>query len=64
MARIFCNTNLAVGFVAGRFAEQLEKKVDLTFVLNGALGGLVSITAEPLAPSPLAAILIGGVFDL
>jgi ammonium transporter, Amt family len=32
--------------------------------LNGAIGGLVAITAEPLAPSPLAAILIGGVGGL
>ena len=35
--------------------------MDLTFVLNGALGGLVSITAEPLAPTFLSAVLIGGV---
>jgi len=33
-------------------------------MLNGAIGGLVAITAEPLAPSPLAAILIGGVGGL
>ena len=39
----------------------LYKKVDLTFVLNGALGGLVSITAEPLAPTFVSAVLIGGV---
>jgi Amt family ammonium transporter len=37
------------------------KKVDLTMVLNGALAGLVSITAEPLAPSLLGSLLIGGV---
>jgi len=34
--------------------------VDLTMALNGALAGLVSITAEPLAPSPIWAIVIGG----
>jgi Amt family ammonium transporter len=39
----------------------MYKKIDLTMVLNGALAGLVSITAEPLAPSPGLAILIGAV---
>jgi Amt family ammonium transporter len=33
-------------------------------MLNGCIGGLVSITAEPLMPSPLAAILIGAVGGL
>ena len=36
-------------------------KTDVIQMLNGAIGGLVAITAEPLMPSPLAAILIGGV---
>ncbi len=36
-------------------------KLDVTMALNGALAGLVSITAEPLAPSPFLAILIGAV---
>jgi len=36
-------------------------KADLTMALNGALAGLVAITAEPLAPSPLQACLIGAV---
>jgi len=64
MARIFCNTNLAAagGVITAMILGQiLYKKVDLTFVLNGALGGLVSITAEPLAPTFLSAVLIGGV---
>ena len=39
----------------------LYKKVDLTMALNGALAGLVSITAEPLMPSPLLSIIIGGI---
>jgi Amt family ammonium transporter len=39
----------------------MYKKVDVTMALNGALAGLVSITAEPLMPSPLSAILIGAV---
>ena len=64
MARIFANTNLAAAggvVVALILGQILYKKVDLTFVLNGALGGLVSITAEPLAPTFLSAVLIGGV---
>ena len=63
MARIFCNTNLAAAggvIVAMILSQLLYKKVDLTFVLNGALGGLVSITAEPLTPTFLSAMLIGG----
>ncbi|MEO3389414.1 ammonium transporter [Mesorhizobium sp. CAU 1741] len=64
ISRIFANTNLAAagGVVAALILTQiLYKKVDITFVLNGALAGLVSITAEPLAPGPFAAILIGAV---
>jgi Amt family ammonium transporter len=64
MARIFCNTNLAAagGVVTALILCQiLYNKVDLTFVLNGALGGLVSITAEPLAPTFISAVLIGGI---
>ncbi len=64
MALIYANTNLAAagGVVASVLLTQaLYRKVDLTLVLNGALGGLVSITAEPLAPSFGQAVLIGGV---
>ncbi|WP_138379001.1 ammonium transporter [Luteithermobacter gelatinilyticus] len=63
IAQIFANTNMAAagGVVAAIAATKiLYKKVDLTMALNGALAGLVSITAEPLAPSVGAAILIGG----
>jgi Amt family ammonium transporter len=42
-------------------SEILYKKIDLTMVLNGALAGLVSITAEPLAPTPGLSIAIGAV---
>jgi Amt family ammonium transporter len=64
ISRIFVNTNLAAagGAVVAMLLNQLVYgKVDLTMVLNGALAGLVSITAEPLTPSPIMAILIGGV---
>ncbi|MCR9219516.1 MAG: ammonium transporter [Alphaproteobacteria bacterium] len=61
---IYINTNLAAagGVVAATIlVTVLYKKIDLTLALNGALGGLVAITAEPLAPSPLLAIFIGAV---
>ncbi|MEQ8308624.1 MAG: ammonium transporter [Hoeflea sp.] len=64
ISRIFANTNLAAagGVVAAIILTQiLYKKIDVTMALNGALAGLVSITAEPLMPSPLAAIIIGAV---
>ena len=64
IGRIFSNTNAAAagGAVAALLLTQLlYKKVDLTMVLNGALAGLVSITAEPLTPSLGAATLIGAV---
>ena len=64
VAAVFVNTNAAA--VGGVVAALLTAKVvlgraDLTMVLNGALAGLVSITAEPLMPSPLTATLIGAV---
>ena len=64
ISNIYVNTNLAAagGVLAAMILTQvLYKKIDLTFVLNGAIAGLVSITAEPLAPSPGAAVLIGAV---
>ena len=64
VSNIFINTNIAAcgGVVAAMLACQiLYKKIDLTLVLNGAIGGLVSITAEPLTPSLGSAFLIGGV---
>lgn len=64
VGRIFANTNMAAaaGAVAALILTQiLYKKVDLTMVLNGALAGLVSITAEPLAPSLFGALLTGAV---
>ncbi len=67
VSRIFANTNAAAagGSLAAAVLTQIfYKKVDLTMVLNGALAGLVSITAEPLTPSLGVATLIGGVGGL
>lgn len=64
VGRIMANTN--AGAVGGALAAlilsgAIYKKFDLTFVINGALAGLVSITAEPLTPGLGAATLIGAV---
>jgi Amt family ammonium transporter len=67
VALVFVNTNMAAagGLV---FALLLARfwfgKADLTIALNGALAGLVAITAEPLTPEPIAAMLIGAVGGL
>ena len=62
IGRIFANTNAAAagGAIAALiFTQILYRKPDLTMVLNGALAGLVSITAEPLTPTLGGATLIG-----
>ena len=59
---IFVNTNTAAaaGCVAALIVSKLKwGKADLTMALNGALAGLVAITADPLSPSPLFATIIG-----
>jgi len=64
VSKIFVNTNLAAAagaVVAMILLQIVYKKVDVTMVLNGALAGLVSITAEPLTPSVPAALFIGGI---
>ena len=64
VSKIFINTNLAAcgGVMAAAILTRLMLgKTDVLQMLNGAIGGLVAITAEPLIPSPLAAILIGAV---
>ena len=64
IANIFANTNMAAagGVVAAIIVSQLVYgKVDLTMALNGAIAGLVSITAAPDSPTIGQAILIGGV---
>ncbi len=62
VAAIFVNTNMAAagGVIASLLtAMALFRKADLTMALNGALAGLVAITAEPLNPSPGVATAIG-----
>ena len=64
VSTIFLNTFLAGagGVMAAAIVTRLNfGKTDVVQMLNGCIGGLVAITAEPLMPSPLAAILIGAV---
>ena len=64
VARIFMNTNLAAAagvVVAAGLTRVVYGKTDVVQMLNGALGGLVAITAEPLMPSPIIAIIVGGI---
>jgi Amt family ammonium transporter len=64
VAQVFVNTNIAAcgGLVAALIlAKIMFGKADLTMALNGALAGLVSITAEPLAPSAQLAVVIGAI---
>ena len=67
IAKVFVNTNMAAVagvLVAVVYTQLRYKKIDLTMALNGALAGLVAITAEPLTPSVPMALLIGGVGSL
>ncbi len=62
VAMVFVNTNMAAagGVIAALLTARLIfGKADLTMALNGALAGLVAITAEPLAPSALWATFVG-----
>ncbi|WED22258.1 ammonium transporter [Vibrio sp. JC009] len=64
VGQIFLNTNAAAA--AGAIASLLVcktmwGKADLTMILNGALAGLVAITADPLSPSPMFSVAIGAV---
>ncbi|HEX9852736.1 MAG TPA: ammonium transporter [Woeseiaceae bacterium] len=64
VALVFVNTNMAAagGLVFALILARLWfGKADLTMALNGALAGLVAITAEPLAPTPLLATTIGAI---
>ena len=67
VATIFINTNLAACagvMVCAAVSRLVGGKTDVIMMLNGALGGLVAITAEPLTPSPIMAIIIGGIGGL
>ncbi len=67
VALVFVNTNMAAagGLVTAMILSRLWfGKADLTMVLNGALAGLVAITADPLSPAPIAATLIGAIGGL
>lgn len=64
VANVFLNTNAAAagGLIAALIvARLLFGKADLTMALNGALAGLVAITADPASPSPLMATIIGAI---
>ncbi len=64
VAQVFVNTNAAAAggvVIALLVSRMLFRKADLTMTLNGAIAGLVAITAEPLTPTPLMATMIGGV---
>ena len=64
ISTIFINTNLAACAgvaVCAALTRLVFDKTDVIQMLNGALGGLVAITAEPLMPSPFLTIIIGGI---
>ncbi|MBA6297596.1 ammonium transporter [Colwellia sp. MB02u-9] len=64
VAMVFLNTNAAAaaGAISALvLAKLLFKKADLTMALNGALAGLVVITAEPSTPTPIQATLFGAI---
>jgi Amt family ammonium transporter len=64
VAQVFVNTNAAAagGVIAALItARLLFKKADLTMALNGALAGLVAITADPLSPTAQVSTLIGAI---
>ena len=64
VATIYINTNLAACagvMTCAVITRLINGKTDVIMMLNGALGGLVAITAEPLTPTPLMAIIIGAI---
>ena len=64
VSQVFLNTNIAAagGVVATLITSQIvTKKMDITMAMNGAIAGLVAITAAPSAPTAGAALMIGAV---
>jgi Amt family ammonium transporter len=64
VANVFLNTNAAAaaGLISALVVARIGfGKADLTMALNGALAGLVAITADPASPGPVMAMLVGGV---
>ncbi len=64
VASVFVNTNAAAagGLIAALIVARIMfGKADLTMALNGALAGLVAITAEPADPTPLFATIVGAI---
>ena len=64
VSQVFLNTNIAAagGVVATLVTSQVvTKKMDITMAMNGAIAGLVAITAAPSAPTAGAALMIGAV---
>lgn len=64
VANVFLNTNAAAagGLIAALITARIVfGKADLTMALNGALAGLVAITADPASPSPLLATIVGAI---
>nr|WP_275445706.1 MULTISPECIES: ammonium transporter [unclassified Halomonas] len=67
MAQVLLNTNAAAagGVIAALILAKIWfRKADLTMALNGAIAGLVSITADPLSPTGLGATIIGAIGGL
>ena len=67
VSMVFVNTNMAAagGLIAALLLAQFWfGKADLTMALNGALAGLVAITAEPLTPTPMVATIVGAIGGL
>ena len=64
MSQVFLNTNMAAagGVVAALLISLfLSGKMDVTMAINGAIAGLVSITADPLSPSGGTAVIVGAI---
>ena len=64
VSQVFLNTNLAAagGVLAAMFMSlAVTGKMDVTMAINGAIAGLVSITADPLSPSAGTAIIVGAI---